>query len=64
MEAAKCPACSQSFSRITTIQLSPSGEDVFFEAEAELLGDKGHTVLSMSGAVMRLPTCHSPNELH
>ncbi|MGA7634058.1 MAG: hypothetical protein WCB11_25110, partial [Terriglobales bacterium] len=43
---------------------SPSGENVFFEAEAELLRDKGHTVLSMSDAVMILPTCHSRNELH
>ncbi len=43
---------------------APSGENVFFEAEAELLRDKGHTVLSMSGAVMILPTCHSPNELY
>ena len=43
---------------------NPSGENVVFEAEAELLRDKGHTVLSMSGAVTRSPTCYSPNELH
>ena len=64
MESAKCAVCSQSFSRITTYRSSsPSGENVFFEAKAELLRDKDHTVLSMSGVVMILPTCHSANEL-
>jgi hypothetical protein len=43
---------------------SPSSENVSFEAEAEVLRDKGHTVLNVSGAMMILPTYHSPNELH